>query len=428
LPQLQRRLGVQEVIVTLPQASQLRRRQVVQFLEQHRLRVRILPALTDIASGRHLVNLVREVDVGDLLGRDPVAADAALLARHVAGKVVLVSGAGGSIGSELCRQIAALQPAKLVLLEHSEHALYQIDREMARRLQAPRCAVLGSVTDGRLVAELLAQHGVQTIYHAAAYKHVPLVQANVVEGAVNNVLGTQVLGQAALSAGVETFVLISTDKAVRPSSVMGATKRWAELIVQDLDARARSRGTGQRFCAVRFGNVLGSSGSVIPLFKEQIAQGGPVTVTHPEMTRYFMSIHEAVELVIQAGSLAEGGEVFLLDMGEPVRIVDLARNMIRLAGFAVRDADHPDGDIEITFIGMRAGEKLHEELAVDWEQARPTAHPKIRQVREPALPSDVLHEHLQRLQAAVASRQAEAVRQALWAAVEQGQPALRQVA
>lgn len=417
LPELMERYGIHDVIVTMPGVSHLRRRQVVQFLEGHGVRVRILPAVTDLASGRHLVSMVREVDIGDLLGRDPVPADPTLLAQCVAGKVVLVSGAGGSIGSELCRQLVTLAPRKLVLLERSEHALYQIERELARRSAAPLVACLGSVTDAPLVARLLAEHGVQTIYHAAACKHVPLVEANEVEGAANNVLGTQVLGQAALQAGVETFVLISTDKAVRPSSVMGATKRWAEWLMLRWAQQARQLGRGQRFCAVRFGNVLGSSGSVIPLFKEQIAQGGPVTVTHPEMTRYFMSIHEAVELVIQAGSLAQGGEIFLLDMGEPVRIMDLARNMVRLAGLQLRDGDHPDGDIEIAIVGMRPGEKLHEELMHDWAQAGETAHPKIRRVREAAgVPAD-LHELLRQLQAAVAAYDAQAVRLCLMDAV-----------
>lgn len=427
LPALIKRFGIHDVIVTLPSASNVRRRQVVLFLERHDVRVRILPAMSDIASGRHLVNMVREVDIGDLLGRDPVPANPVLMERNIAGKVVFVSGAGGSIGSELCRQIVARAPARLVMLEQSEHALYQIERELSRRTDVELVACLGSVTDEGLMARLLAKYHVQTVYHAAAYKHVPLVEANMVEGAANNILGTEALGKAALKSGVETFVLISTDKAVRPTSVMGATKRWAELVVQDLARQAQACGRGQRFCAVRFGNVLGSSGSVIPLFKEQIAMGGPVTVTHPEMTRYFMSIHEAVELVIQAGSMAEGGEVFLLDMGEPVRIMDLARNMIRLAGLQVRDEANPQGDIEIAIVGMRPGEKLYEELLIDLEKASSTSHPKIKKGLEPGIAAEDFQEHMYRLRAALSGQHEPVLRQVLMGAIERA-PSLRLVA
>lgn len=383
LPGLMAHFDIHDVVVTLPSVSQARRKEVVSFLDQHGAKVRILPTISDIASGKHLVNMLREVDIGDLLGRDPVAADRALLGRNIAGKNVLVTGAGGSIGSELCRQIIALKPAKLVLLEQSEPALYQIDRGLWSLKECPVIPCLGSVTNVKLVADLLQEHGIQTVYHAAAHKHVPLVEANVLEGARNNVFGTRVLAQEALAAGVETFVLISTDKAVRPTNVMGATKRWAELAVHEAALQAAERSSGQRFCAVRFGNVLGSSGSVIPLFKEQIAQGGPVTVTHAEVTRYFMSIHEAVELVIQAGSMAEGGEVFLLDMGEPVKILDLARNMIELAGHSVRDENNPVGDIEIVVTGLRPGEKLYEELLIEASNGQPTQHPRIMKASEP---------------------------------------------
>jgi FlaA1/EpsC-like NDP-sugar epimerase len=410
LESLINRFDIHDVIVTLPSASNARRREVVSELEQHPVRVRILPSLTDIASGRHLVNMVREVDIGDLLGRDPVAADPALLGRCVRDKVVLVTGAGGSIGCELCRQIAALAPARLVLLEASEHALYQIDRLLRSIGVEEVVPTLGSAGDFDLVSRLLATHRVDTIYHAAAHKHVPLVEANVLEGARNNVLGTLTVAQAAFDAAVATLVLISTDKAVRPTNVMGASKRLAELVVQDFARRASVGGTGQRFCAVRFGNVLGSSGSVIPLFKEQIAQGGPVTVTHPEVTRYFMSIHEAVELVIQAGSLAAGGEIFLLDMGEPVRIVDLARNMIRLAGQSVRDEAKPDGDIEIVMSGLRPGEKLYEELLIASSNAEGTSHPKIMKAAEPGLEAEALAGLIDALRAAMAIGDAAAVR------------------
>ena len=415
LPSVIDRFGIHDVIVTLPSASGARRREVVAFLEQFSLRVRILPAVSAIADGRHLVNMVREVDIGDLLGRDPVAADPALLGRCISDKVVLVTGAGGSIGSELCQQITGLGPSRLVLLEASEHALYQIERVLRRVAPCPIVARLGSVKDAELVQQILREQRVETVYHAAAHKHVPLVEANVIEGVRNNVMGTLTLAQAAFDAGVETFVLISTDKAVRPTNVMGATKRWAELIVQDFARRAEQLGKGQRFCALRFGNVLGSSGSVIPLFREQIALGGPVTVTHAEVTRYFMSIHEAVELVIQAGSLAGGGEIFLLDMGDPVRILDLAHNMIRLAGHAVRDDDDPDGDIEIVVTGLRPGEKLYEELLIATSNAESTRHPKIMKASEPRLEGEELAGLLARLDMAVASQDAPAARVVLMA-------------
>jgi len=409
LPKLIKRFDIRDVIVTLPSASNARRREVVSFLEKHPVRVRILPALTDIASGKHLVNMVREVDIGDLLGRDAVAANPALLGHCITGKVVMVTGAGGSIGSELCRQIAELSPKQLLMFDANEHALYQIDRTLREAGHGtaqkdgylPLLPCLGSVRDAGLVTRLLRTHGVQTLYHAAAFKHVPLVESNAVEGTENNVMGTQITAQAAFETGVETFVLVSTDKAVRPTNVMGATKRWAELLVQDFASRAKVAGTGQRFCAVRFGNVLGSSGSVIPLFKEQIARGGPVTVTHPEVTRYFMSIHEAVELVIQTGSLAFGGEIFLLDMGEPVLIMDLARNMIQLAGHSLRDEHHPKGDIEIAITGLRPGEKLYEELLIASSNAESTNHPKIMKAREPVLQTEALADKMHQLRLAL---------------------------
>jgi len=382
LPVLIEKFGIREVIITIPSASAARRREILLALESLPVRVRTLPALTDIVSGKHLVSMVREVDIGELLGRESVSADPRLLRRCIASKVVLVTGAGGSIGSELCRQVVALSPAKLVMLEANEHALYQIDRELRRSAACELVACLASVRDEKLLVDLLRAHGVQTVYHAAAYKHVPLVEANVLEAAKNNILGTESLARSAYEAGVETFVLISTDKAVRPTSVMGATKRWAEKVVQSYADRVEGRKGQPVFCAVRFGNVLGSSGSVVPLFKEQIASGGPVTVTHPEVTRFFMSIHEAVGLVIQAGSMAEGGEIFLLDMGEPVKIIDMARKMIQLAGYSVRDAQHPDGDIEIVITGLRPGEKLYEELLIDGANAEGTDHPQIMKARE----------------------------------------------
>lgn len=377
------RFGIHDVIVTIPSASNQRRRDIVLFLEEFPVKVRILPALTDIASGKHLVNMVREVDIGDLLGRESIPAAPDLLERCVKSKVVMVTGAGGSIGSELCRQVAALRPDKLVLLESSEHALYQIERELRRSADCELVACLGSVRNRGLVQDVLRTQSVQTIYHAAAYKHVPLVEGNPLEGVANNVLGTEIMARSAYENGVETFVLISTDKAVRPTNVMGATKRWAERVVQHCtDKVDGDENSSTVFCAVRFGNVLGSSGSVVPLFREQIAHGGPVTVTHGEVTRFFMSIHEAVELVIQAGSMAKGGEIFLLDMGEPVKIMDLARNMIQLAGFSVCDDRKPDGDIPIEVTGLRPGEKLYEELLIDGNNARGTTHPKVMKAIE----------------------------------------------
>ena len=407
LPELIERFGVREVIVSLPPAAHGRRKEVVKFLEQYPVRVRILPALSDIASGRYLVSMLREVDIADVLGRDAVAADQALLSRNIAGRSILVTGAGGSIGSELCRQVARLNPAKLILLDQSEPALYQIDREICRITNCPVVACLGSVTNTELMRRVLDEHTVQTVYHAAAHKHVPLVESNVLEGARNNIMGAQVLINTVLESDVETLVMISTDKAVRPTNVMGATKRWAELVLLRADERARA--LGKHFCAVRFGNVLGSSGSVIPLFREQIAHGGPVTLTHPEVTRYFMSTQEAVELVIQAGSLSQGGEVFLLDMGEPVKILDLARNMIRLAGHSVKDADNPDGDIEIAITGLRPGEKLYEELLIASSDARTTPHPKIMLAAEQA-PGEAFERCVVELGSALQHGDEEAVR------------------
>jgi FlaA1/EpsC-like NDP-sugar epimerase len=367
----------------------------VNRLEGHGLDIRILPPLADIASGRHLVNLVREVEITDLLGREPVAPVKDLLSRCIENKTVLVTGAGGSIGSALSRTVARLSPKKLILLDASEPALYQIDRKLRDEIpEVEVVAAIGSVRDKSLVRKLIRDHGIETIYHAAAHKHVPLVESNIAEAVHNNILGTRNMVELALVENVETFVLVSTDKAVRPTNVMGATKRWAELVVQDADARARKAAKGQRFSAVRFGNVLGSSGSVIPLFKEQIARGGPVTVTHPEVTRYFMSVEEAVALIIQAGSMASGGEVFLLEMGEPVRIQDLARKMIEVSGHRVKDEANPNGDIEISIAGLRPGEKLYEELLVSGDGIEQTDHPRIMRSREPSTSSAKLKDLL----------------------------------
>ena len=372
-----RDFGVREVIVSMPSLDASRRRIILSELSELPIKLRALPSISEIASGKYLVNQLREIDIDDLLGRSSVPADPELLQSMLGGRVILVSGAGGSIGSELCKIIAKWAPRKLVLLEANEFALYQIERALLKEAGFPVVPVLGSVTDDKLVRRVIAEHAPEAVFHAAAHKHVPLVEANALEGVRNNVLGTLCIARAAFEGEVDNFVLISTDKAVRPTNVMGATKRWAELIVRHYGDRAQLASNSQRFCVVRFGNVLGSNGSVVPLFREQIAAGGPVTLTDPQMTRYFMSIHEAAELIVQAGALSQGSDTFLLEMGEPVRVADLAENMIRLAGLSVRSAADPEGDIEIVVTGARPGEKLYEELFYDHSQAEPTRQPKI---------------------------------------------------
>ncbi|MEM7193851.1 MAG: nucleoside-diphosphate sugar epimerase/dehydratase [Pseudomonadota bacterium] len=364
--------GVKEVLLAMPSATQHQRHDILTSLEPYPVLVQTLPDISELEACEVNLDDIRDIDISDLLERDPVAPIEELLHANISGKVVMVTGAGGSIGSELCRQIAQLSPSKLVMFDHSEFNLYRIEQELTGENVRQR-VVLGSVTDKDLVQHVCRSERVQTIYHAAAYKHVPLVERNAVIGAANNVVGTQQCALAAIDARVETFVLISTDKAVRPANVMGATKRLAELILQDLSAK---NDMSTRFSMVRFGNVLDSSGSVVPLFREQIRRGGPVTVTHPEIIRYFMTIKEATQLVLQAGALGEGGDVFVLDMGEPVRILSLARKMINLSGLQVRDQANPDGDIEIEYTGLREGEKLFEELLVS-EAAKGTIHPRI---------------------------------------------------
>jgi FlaA1/EpsC-like NDP-sugar epimerase len=347
-----------------------------------------MPEITDLISGDARVDDIREVAVEDLLGRDPVPPDSELLSASIAGKRVMVSGAGGSIGSELCRQILKLGPTSLVLFEISEFALYNIEHELrseARQIGCDLVPLLGSVHHQDRVCEVLETFRINTIYHAAAYKHVPVVEHNLLEGIHNNILGTLYLAKAAIAAEVDTFVLISTDKAVSPTSVMGATKRFAEMILQSLQDRHEAI----VFCMVRFGNVLESSGSVVPLFRQQIRKGGPVTVTHRDIIRYFMTIPEAAQLVIQAGGMAKGGDVFVLDMGEPVKIQDLARRMINLTGCTVRDEANPDGDIEITYTGLRPAEKLYEELLIG-NNVSGTQHSRIMRAREDYLDFDLL--------------------------------------
>lgn len=399
LPKLVERYSVRQLLIAMPTAGRSRLREIVESAEQYRLRIRLVPSLRELVDSNGL--RLRDVQVEDLLGRDPVAPVPELLGRCVAGRNVMVTGAGGSIGSELCRQILALNPKRLVLFEISEPALYSIEQELIQLIGArpiELVAVLGSVRDHVHSLNRMRQYDIQTIYHAAAYKHVPMVEQNVAEGVATNALGTLSLAQAAIATNVSDFVLISTDKAVRPTNVMGATKRLAELILQSLSQRQAVT----RFSMVRFGNVLGSSGSVVPLFHRQILAGGPVTLTHSDITRYFMTIPEAAQLVLQAGAMGESGSVFVLDMGEPVRIRDLAERMIRLCGLTIRDASDPDGDIELRVVGLRPGEKLYEELLIGGD-VKSTLHPRIMQARENDLPYETLIAGLARLEQTLAS-------------------------
>ncbi|MFZ2407775.1 MAG: nucleoside-diphosphate sugar epimerase/dehydratase [Methylobacter sp.] len=382
---------VSDVLLAMPSANRARKSEIIRLLEPFAIHVMSMPGLSDIAQGKVTVDALQEVDIADLLGRDAVAPDQSLLHANIAGKVVMVTGAGGSIGSELCRQIIRLQPSSLILFEISEFALYAIEKELLHLLTNTKNAaeitlipVLGSITNADRCEKVCKTFRVQTIYHAAAYKHVPMVERNPGEAIWNNVFGTLRAASAAIKAEVETFVLISTDKAVRPTNTMGATKRFAELILQALSLDA-DHNAKTRFTMVRFGNVLGSSGSVVPLFKEQIARGGPVTVTDERIIRYFMTIPEAAQLVIQAGAMGMGGDVFVLDMGEPIRIVDLAKRMIHLSGLEIKDSEHPDGDIEISFTGLRSGEKLYEELLIGDDVSK-TDHSRIMRAQEHVIP------------------------------------------
>jgi FlaA1/EpsC-like NDP-sugar epimerase len=377
------RLGITDILLALPSASRKRRSEILATVSRASVVVRTLPGLMDLAQGRVTINDLRELDIEDMLGRDAVAPNPILLGKNITGKTVLVTGAGGSIGSELCRQILFLRPKTLLLIEMSEFALYAIDSELKLKianepaLDTRVLPLLASVQDDRRINSIMATWHPNTVYHAAAYKHVPLVEHNPTEGLRNNVFGTLTTAQAAEANGVQDFVLISTDKAVRPTNVMGTSKRLAEMALQALADKSDTT----RFSMVRFGNVLGSSGSVVPLFRKQIKAGGPITITHEDITRYFMTIPEAAQLVIQAGAMATGGEVFVLDMGDPVKIIDLAKRMIEFSGLSVRDADTPDGDIEIEVIGLRPGEKLYEELLIG-ENPVGTNHPRIMKAHE----------------------------------------------
>ena len=416
VPEAVARLGVTDILLAMPSLARARRNEIIEQLRELPVHVRTLPGMVDLASGRVAIQDFQELDVEDLLGRAPVPPDPVLLARNLAGKVVLVTGAGGSIGSELCRQILLEGPTQLVLVEHSEFALYTIHGELSRLCQERVLSVviqplLGSVRNYPRLREICHQFKPDTVYHAAAYKHVPLVESNPAEGVMNNIFGTLNMARAAMDSGAGHFVLVSTDKAVRPTNVMGATKRIAELVLQaladsrsvqfDADGVAGLAGGAAvpnhtLFAMVRFGNVLGSSGSVVPLFRQQLRDGGPVTVTHEDVTRYFMTIPEAAQLVLQAGAMAQGGDVFVLDMGQPVRILDLARRMAKLSGLSLRDAMQPDGDIEIQITGLRPGEKLYEELLIG-DDPRPTGHERIMKAHEDFVAWSALRPVLQQL-------------------------------
>jgi FlaA1/EpsC-like NDP-sugar epimerase len=424
---LTNKLAVDEVLLAIPSATQQRRNEILAVLRSLRVRVRTLPDIIELALSELPNGSITNLDINDLLGRDVVQSDARLMNRHIANQTILVTGAGGSIGSELCRQILAGGPSKLLLLDNSEFALYSIHRELERmivlasdkgvRFDTELIPLLGSVRDKRRVEEIITCWRPSHVYHAAAYKHVPLVEHNPIQGVENNVFGTMTVAQACVRHGVPHFVLVSTDKAVRPTNTMGATKRLAEMILQALAQDS----TGTCLSMVRFGNVLGSSGSVVPLFRQQILAGGPVTITDERITRFFMTIPEAAQLVIQAGAMATGGEVFVLDMGEPVRIVDLARNMIELSGLTVRDQSNPFGDIELQTVGLRPGEKLYEELLIE-DAPVVTEHPRIRKAIEGFLPPDEISAQLTRLEAALMAGRPDHVRTVLCETVREFSP------
>ena len=405
LESLTKSLGVRLVLLANPKTNLQKRNQIIQKLARSKVSVRTLPSVNELVQGMYLDGHFRELEIGDLLGRDPIPPDVSLLKKNITGKVVLVTGAGGSIGSELCKQILNLNPRILILVDASEYALYTIDntlREAQEKNKTEIISLLARVQDRDRMHEIIAAWKPGTLYHAAAYKHVPLVEYNPLEGISNNVFGTLVLADLAIRHEVCDFVLISTDKAVRPTSIMGVTKRLAEMILQSLAVNSQNT----NFSMVRFGNVLGSSGSVVPRFREQIQRGGPITLTHVDITRYFMTLTEAAQLVIQAGAMAQGGEVFVLDMGEPVRIFDLAKSMVELSGNTLRTKDNPNGDVAIEITGLRPGEKLFEELLIGGSSLK-TEHPRIMKANESFLEWDVLTMHLERLRGAVETKNVE---------------------
>ena len=413
---------IQEVHLVMPSISKKEQKQILNRLEKLRVKVRVTPPIRDLLNGELSVKDIREIEIEDLLGRDSVVPDLALISACITNKTVVVTGAGGSIGSELCRQILMQKPTMLILLEMSEFALYSIEKELLELKKKNAIATeimpfLASVLDTERCHKILSTFRVQTVYHAAAYKHVPLVELNPIEGIRNNVFGTLSIARAALRAGVLNFVLISTDKAVRPTNVMGSTKRMAELILQGLAAQQSTT----RFCMVRFGNVLGSSGSVVPLFRQQILAGGPITLTHPDITRYFMTIPEAAQLVLQAGSMGAGGDVFVLDMGEPVKILDLAERMVHLSGHALKSESDDRGSIEIKLVGLRPGEKLYEELLIG-DNVDGTEHPLIMRAEENMIAWPLLQARLEHLELACKNFDFEEVRKLLLELVREYQP------
>jgi FlaA1/EpsC-like NDP-sugar epimerase len=392
-------LNISDVLLSMPSLSRRRRNEILGQIRVAKVAVRTLPSVTDLAQGKVSISDLRELDIDDLLGREPVMPNHILLAMNVRNKVVMVTGAGGSIGSELCRQILSVGPSKLLLIEQSEFALYGIHQELEEKLAGRDIVLvplLASVQDNERMHEIMSTWHPDTVYHAAAYKHVPLVEHNPAEGIKNNVLGTLRTAQAAAENGIADFVLISTDKAVRPTNIMGASKRLAEMALQAIAVTS----PGTKFSMVRFGNVLGSSGSVVPKFRQQIRDGGPITLTHPDITRYFMTIPEASQLVIQAGAMAKGGDVFVLDMGQSVKIMDLARRMVELSGLTVKDEQNPDGDIEIEITGLRPGEKLYEELLIG-DNPKPTSHSRIMKAHEKFIPWAELEGQLRSLEMAL---------------------------
>lgn len=415
--------SVRQILLAIPSATHAERKQILNCLEHYPVHVRTVPDMFDMLSGKVRVDEIRDIEIEDLLGRDIVPPDPQLLGACIKDSNVMITGAGGSIGSELCRQILRLKPASMILYDNSEYGLYMIEselREVLRVMDGEQnikiVALLGSVRNQIQVENILRKFSIRTVYHAAAYKQVPMVEKNIVEGVQNNIFGTLVLAKSAAKYNVENFVFISTDKAVRPANIMGATKRFAEQILQSLAAIGAENSTSTKFSMVRFGNVLGSSGSVVPLFRKQIAQGGPVTVTHSEVTRYFMTVQEAAQLVIQAGSMASGGDVFVLDMNEPVRIVDLARKMIHLMGYIIKDERNPNGDISIEYTGLRPGEKLYEELLIG-EQVTGTDHPKIMRAEEDFLIWTEIEVLLRRLEVACANLDQQLIRELLSEAI-----------
>ena len=394
LKKLVRRNKVDEVLIAIPSASKSILKSLLKEIEDYSIKVRILPGLAELAQGKVLVSELKEIDISDLLGRLEVDANIELLSKNIKEKIVLITGAGGSIGSEISRQVARNNPQKIIFLDSNEYSLYVIKQEIELKFpEIEAYSILGSVINSKKMNDICKFFKVDTIYHAAAYKHVPLVEENPFEAISNNIIGTKVCAEAAIANGVETFVLISTDKAVRPTNIMGASKRFAELILQSLDA-SEINGPKTKMIMVRFGNVIGSSGSAVPLFQQQIKNGGPVTVTHPEVLRYFMSIPEAAELVIQAGAMGTGGDLFVLDMGEPVKVLDLAKKLVRLSGFELKDKENPNGEIEIIFTGLRPGEKLYEELLIG-DNVSKTIHKKILRAQEDYLTKDKLENYLE---------------------------------